>query len=399
MRGDGLALIDLLADLPEAADYDAIYAALMASARGRQFLSEFARRNRNADTQVVVQAIARVEAAARGGTASERLVSVGQELSEIAESLDLVQASLAAGADLPRDITVVLERLQDIAFVLHERPVELSLCDALDAAIRELAAAFDHVGRALEGASRNSSAQLRALADRIRGLGVALGGAYAAGERRPEVTAPPEEAGRQQGAVAVTDEPLTTPQPEVGASGIADAAIVPTLERSRPTTAEPFPAAAFASHGGASAEHAAPPALSGTILDQALANGNALNSHSEDAGPADATTEGHSETDSTAPPRDLLPIQEFTASAAAPNASAEDFAFDPLPMPSPLATDPASPAPTSGAADDAGASAEASLADQAAPMAAARTTTQPEPSDPLAAIRGLSEDELLALFS
>lgn len=42
-------------------DYEAIEAAVMETARGRWFLMEFARRNRNADTKVLLDAIARLE--------------------------------------------------------------------------------------------------------------------------------------------------------------------------------------------------------------------------------------------------------------------------------------------------------------------------------------------------
>jgi DNA-binding CsgD family transcriptional regulator len=48
-------------------DYRSFCAALGASARGRAFLSEYARRNRHADTEVVLQALARLEKTARGG--------------------------------------------------------------------------------------------------------------------------------------------------------------------------------------------------------------------------------------------------------------------------------------------------------------------------------------------
>jgi hypothetical protein len=46
--------------LPEE-DYEAIEAAVMETARGRWFLMEFARRNRNADTKVLLEAISRLE--------------------------------------------------------------------------------------------------------------------------------------------------------------------------------------------------------------------------------------------------------------------------------------------------------------------------------------------------
>ena len=42
-------------------DYEALLAALSANARGRAFLAEFARRNRTADTEVVLAALKRLE--------------------------------------------------------------------------------------------------------------------------------------------------------------------------------------------------------------------------------------------------------------------------------------------------------------------------------------------------
>src|SRR5436305_4222643 len=47
--------------LPGEADYDAISAAFMETSRGRWFLSEYAKRNRNADTRMVLDAVARIE--------------------------------------------------------------------------------------------------------------------------------------------------------------------------------------------------------------------------------------------------------------------------------------------------------------------------------------------------
>ena len=53
--------------LPADADYDAIYTAFMATARGRWFLEEYARRNRNADTALLLGAIARIDDVIRRG--------------------------------------------------------------------------------------------------------------------------------------------------------------------------------------------------------------------------------------------------------------------------------------------------------------------------------------------
>src|SRR4051812_3745689 len=56
-----LSPIAARAALPSEADYDAIREAFMETSRGRWFLSEYARRNRNADTRMVLDAVARIE--------------------------------------------------------------------------------------------------------------------------------------------------------------------------------------------------------------------------------------------------------------------------------------------------------------------------------------------------
>ena len=59
---------------PEDEGYQSFYAALSAGPRGRDFLAEFARRNRNADTEMLLAAFDRLQALMRAeGTALERL--------------------------------------------------------------------------------------------------------------------------------------------------------------------------------------------------------------------------------------------------------------------------------------------------------------------------------------
>jgi hypothetical protein len=167
MPNEPLAPHLILAGLPDEADYDAAYAAVMATERGRRFLSEYAGRNRNTDTTMVVAAIARVEAAIRGGAAPQ-LGAPGGDLVEIAAALDRLRAEIAAGEARTADISGAIERIQDIAFVLHERPVEQTLCDGLDAAIREIAGALA-ADSTMQGGS--GMAQLvAALADRVRAM-------------------------------------------------------------------------------------------------------------------------------------------------------------------------------------------------------------------------------------
>ena len=59
-----LSPIAARAALPSDEDYDAIREAFMETSRGRWFLTEYAKRNRNADTALVLDAVARLEASA-----------------------------------------------------------------------------------------------------------------------------------------------------------------------------------------------------------------------------------------------------------------------------------------------------------------------------------------------
>src|SRR5674476_463705 len=56
-----LSPISARATLPGAEDYEAISQAFMETSRGRWFLGEYAKRNRNADTRMVLDAVARIE--------------------------------------------------------------------------------------------------------------------------------------------------------------------------------------------------------------------------------------------------------------------------------------------------------------------------------------------------
>jgi hypothetical protein len=79
-----------------AADYDAIAAAVMETGRGRWFLAEFARRNRHADTQVLLDAIQRVERAVEQTVARPLAVSSAEhDLCDIAASLAHTRQEIA----------------------------------------------------------------------------------------------------------------------------------------------------------------------------------------------------------------------------------------------------------------------------------------------------------------
>src|SRR5579864_2428236 len=89
------------------------------------------------------------------------------DLAELASLLVQAEALVIAAADeSPDAIAAAIERIADIAFVLHEREVEPSLCDALDAAMREISEANAR-NRASVQRAHEAVELLRTLAHRL----------------------------------------------------------------------------------------------------------------------------------------------------------------------------------------------------------------------------------------
>src|SRR6202140_5071174 len=230
MPNEPLALI--LAGLPDEADYDAVHAALMATERGRRFLTEYADRNRHADTTAIVSAIARIEATLRGD-GPPRADAAG-DLMEIAAAIDRIGTALATGTPPAADVSAAIERLLDIAFMLHERPVEATLCDGLDAAIREISQA--NMRSESTAAGVGEAAELvGALAGRVREMLVLSSAVRVAHQPAEENVAATSGAGFFE---------LATNDGETFAHAVAElAASLPTLANapSEPAEAAPEP--------------------------------------------------------------------------------------------------------------------------------------------------------------
>ena len=96
MSNDPLALSGIAAGLPQEAEYDAVYAAVTATERGRWFLTQYASRNRNADTDSLVAAIARIETAVRGDAVSQSGAVSERDLAEIATEIERIGAAIEA---------------------------------------------------------------------------------------------------------------------------------------------------------------------------------------------------------------------------------------------------------------------------------------------------------------
>lgn len=103
---------------PGEADYDAISAAFMETSRGRWFLGEYARRNRNADTRMVLDAVARIEEnlAAQKQASDDRLPAA---LEAIRHAVDEARdAAAQAGARTEQSFAPIRSAAQTIREIL-----------------------------------------------------------------------------------------------------------------------------------------------------------------------------------------------------------------------------------------------------------------------------------------
>lgn len=90
-------------------DYEAIEAAVLESPRGRWFLGEFTRRNRAADTSMLLEAIRKLER----GVAEHAPDRISDDLAADLHSLsDVIGTALAGISDAPEDPAELIEHLR-----------------------------------------------------------------------------------------------------------------------------------------------------------------------------------------------------------------------------------------------------------------------------------------------
>ncbi|MBR0843957.1 hypothetical protein JQ607_27490 [Bradyrhizobium liaoningense] len=136
---------------PNEQDYDAIREAFMETARGRWFLGEYAKRNRNADTRMVLDAVAKIEetlAAQRQPVVEDRLpealVEIRRAIRE-AETIAIaafdpaaIEASLAP---VPRGVRIIKE----ISWRWREIGADGRICDLIDSQLASIETACGQI--------------------------------------------------------------------------------------------------------------------------------------------------------------------------------------------------------------------------------------------------------------
>lgn len=214
---------------PNEQDYDAIREAFMETARGRWFLGEYAKRNRNADTAMVLDAVAKIEetlAAQRQPVVEDRLpealVEIRHAIRE-AETIAIaafdpaaIEASLAP---IPRGIRIIKE----ISWRWREIGADGRICDLIDSQLASIEAACGQISTIDPRVELKAAFDL--LRDRVEQFDA--DGSTAPQDAPPVAEASPVEtapAAMASGAPVV----FTETQPDVAAASEPEASVEPT---------------------------------------------------------------------------------------------------------------------------------------------------------------------------
>ena len=144
-----LSPISARAELPSEADYDAIREAFMETARGRWFLGEYGKRNRNADTSMVLDAVARIEAtiAAQKPAPSNELPDALVLIRGLLSDAKASAAQTMSGPDAELALAAVNKAtriIREIAWTLREYGTDARICDMLDAQVNAIETSHQH---------------------------------------------------------------------------------------------------------------------------------------------------------------------------------------------------------------------------------------------------------------
>jgi hypothetical protein len=136
-----LSPISARAAQPSEADYDAIQEAFMETSRGRWFLGEYAKRNRNADTKLVLDAVARIEETiaaqkkpVRDPLLDEALASLRTALAQAREAASVALGDLALEQNLA-PVRKGARVIREIAWRLREIGADGRICDLIDSQV------------------------------------------------------------------------------------------------------------------------------------------------------------------------------------------------------------------------------------------------------------------------
>ena len=262
-----LSPISARAAQPSEEDYAAIHQAFMETSRGRWFLGEYAKRNRNADTRMVLDAVARIEESLAAQKEAAANADLTEALAAIREAVGEAQAAANAGLDgLAVDerlapIAKGVRIIREISWRWRETGADSRICDILDSQVASIESSADQI----------SVGEARAAIDQAFATIEAKIDAYSPGDVGPP------QARRETGDANVVPFPAPAeetaePRPETAAP-VAPAAAAPVVEPPQEVAEAPSAIAA-----ARDAETAAPVA---TIVDAIDLVDEAADAHDE----------------------------------------------------------------------------------------------------------------------
>jgi hypothetical protein len=159
------------------ADYDPIHATIVATATGRWFLDEYARRCRSAETDLVLAALERIEQAIAAGQAPAPAERVQADLAALVESIRQMRGDVverhgdpaASGEAAVAEFRNAVEQVQDLVLAARGGDAASDLSAQISFQTNRLAGAADRLERSM-GALRALLGLVDDLDQRLRDL-------------------------------------------------------------------------------------------------------------------------------------------------------------------------------------------------------------------------------------
>jgi chemotaxis regulatin CheY-phosphate phosphatase CheZ len=241
------------------AEYESIEAAVMETERGRWFLSQFALRNRTADTKMLLEAISRLEQTVTGERVVQNMDRVRFNLMEMAKAIARTKGEIAAiqSPELEQsrlveasesldgivrtteratsEILDAAEHVQEAAWTLREKGADEDLCGELDRRATEIYTACSFQDLTAQRTSKIVNT-LRYLEGRINAM-IDIWGADEQPDPAPDVAAQAANPTRHEELSQGDVDSFIVAQEPSSASDIRDGALL-SLPPPRPTFIE-----------------------------------------------------------------------------------------------------------------------------------------------------------------
>lgn len=398
-----LSPISARAAQPSEEDYAAIHEAFMETSRGRWFLGEYAKRNRNADTRMVLDAVVRIEESLAAQKQAAAEADLAEALAAIRKAVGEAQTSANAGLDglsfderiapIARGVRIIRE----ISWRWREIGADGRICDILDA----------------QAATIENSAGQISVGDARAAIDQAFAAIDAKIDEYSRDKAAPAQARREaEDAAEAKIVPFPGPAEDAPEPEVATAAVVEAMAEAPVAEVVEAPVAEAAEAPVASAASAADPAAPIAAVVDAIDIVDEVTADAHDEAVLDLIA---AEMSAPQPIEDDFEMPVAEAAIAEPaiveTASAPADAIAPnlepiaAPVTSPVQQEAPAAATAASAADPAASPAVAQIGETeisigTAILASGILSKPNRPAnDPLAPIRRMSQAERIALFS